>query len=750
MDIRSKYSGHLPIKNSTQSHESPKKKTTSTEKEKYDTQFICTLVKKRELRVLDKENKIKVYDFCENLMKLNSQTLNNTKEGLEAKQRLDDIINNKIKILSQTTILPPTFLTTTSTHYISPNKYKDIEQRIARNEVKKEPLEYDDPEFNFYLSDAKKNKLLYRGVDNKPYRLSETVNKTHIIRPRQIENLSLSGGGAKGYTSPCVLTEMEQAGTLKHLKNVSGASAGSIAAAVYAVGGASGVSKFMDKNPMIDLVDEFAGFNTIYKDDNFKLKSTPSKDTRILRVLNRIKEIGGPNSPATNIIAKVDEAITTATVEFLKDIGLSSIDDNILVDEQTIRLNTDDKSREEQLTFACICAGITGSSDIERLKTLQKMDLKTCFTEARLGKMITFNDLLLLNKLDPKKFKLLTISGLKVQRNDKDSVIMGQSQTRYFNADTARNMPIAYAARISSSLPVIFQSVEYNGQEYVDGALEYGTPVKSFTSEANESSAILAFADDDTKNHINSVLYQKKPVSSAIRKFFDRLGEVLLSKISNIAIYSKAGIKEQVSTKNDIQALYNSGANTFITCHDGIGTVSFSADNDTKNKAKLSALEYTTQQLANTIGAAYYQELEPPLKGQTYAQLVFSKLTKQETADIFDYYKNALINNIDVSDKEHIRRVDKKSEIHTQYRDLELLNLLLEKYSIYRSLPNNFFTQGCDDFDELKQKKVDSIIKKDLYNTTSKELKQNRDKLSPEEIKALLELESAIGTLNLF
>ena len=52
-----------------------------------------------------------------------------------------------------------------------------------------------------------------------------------------------------------------------------------------------------------------------------------------------------------------------------------------------------------------------------------------------------------------------------------------KTQLVYFNAVTTPNMAISKGIRISSSIPIIFEPVEYDGHLFVDGGLGRRLPV---------------------------------------------------------------------------------------------------------------------------------------------------------------------------------------------------------------------------------------------------------------------------------
>src|SRR5207237_8635901 len=88
----------------------------------------------------------------------------------------------------------------------------------------------------------------------------------------------------------------------------------------------------------------------------------------------------------------------------------------------------------------------------------------------RTAQMVTFQDLENLSKIDPGKFKSLTLTGW----NYTDKTLA------YFNAKNTPQMPIAVASRISMSIPYFFKSPKYDAgqgvKSWVDGGVGSNMP----------------------------------------------------------------------------------------------------------------------------------------------------------------------------------------------------------------------------------------------------------------------------------
>jgi len=91
---------------------------------------------------------------------------------------------------------------------------------------------------------------------------------------------------------------------------------------------------------------------------------------------------------------------------------------------------------------------------------------------------LTFHQLEVLVKKDPKKFKHLSIiaSNLTTQ------------QAQVFNVDNHPNLPIWLAVRASMSIPLLFEPVKINSQYHVDGGLAWNFPIDLYdTTSVNET-----------------------------------------------------------------------------------------------------------------------------------------------------------------------------------------------------------------------------------------------------------------------
>jgi predicted acylesterase/phospholipase RssA len=106
---------------------------------------------------------------------------------------------------------------------------------------------------------------------------------------------------------------------------------------------------------------------------------------------------------------------------------------------------------------------------------------------------ITFNDLALLNELAPKHFKKLYIN-----TNNKTT-----SQKNIFSCDNCdqKNVEVAKIVQASSALPVLFATVDIDGERHYDGGHSDNIPVDNFDdgaeNERPNETLVLGFAEKD-------------------------------------------------------------------------------------------------------------------------------------------------------------------------------------------------------------------------------------------------------------
>jgi predicted acylesterase/phospholipase RssA len=85
---------------------------------------------------------------------------------------------------------------------------------------------------------------------------------------------------------------------------------------------------------------------------------------------------------------------------------------------------------------------------------------------------------------------------------------------KYFDVDTSPDMPVWLACRISSSLPLIWPAVSYEGGVYIDGSFSDNLALEYFTNEENV--VALRFSNVLVSPVYNFVDFLKRVVGAAI------------------------------------------------------------------------------------------------------------------------------------------------------------------------------------------------------------------------------------------
>lgn len=98
-----------------------------------------------------------------------------------------------------------------------------------------------------------------KGADGKTLQVSQAANGavTLLAPPPKIETITFSGGGGKGAALPGAVKALEDSGVLKNVKTVTGASVGSMTAALVAAGITAEEFKEIGNRP--DLADQIKG-----------------------------------------------------------------------------------------------------------------------------------------------------------------------------------------------------------------------------------------------------------------------------------------------------------------------------------------------------------------------------------------------------------------------------------------------------------------------------------------------------------
>lgn len=241
---------------------------------------------------------------------------------------------------------------------------------------------------------------------------------------------------------------------------------------------------------------------------------------------------------------------------------------------------------------------------------------------------LTFNDLRLLNILNPKKFKCLHITGY-------DTVA---EKVVYYNAQNSPDMLCYIACRVSIAIPVLFKSVVIDDVPHSDGGIGSNIPLETFSSRPDykpETTMVLAFDNAGRSNEIlHNPLIKPKPrtmMQKILRVAMKSLGYDFLiqgsqprrSHFPSALAILIAGKNFPQSKENDAQKLYEKGPGTFVVPHGDLGTASFAAQRKTIEKAK-----YAAKQAGKNYAALYKDHTYHKVYAST--QEAFNSLSEEE------------------------------------------------------------------------------------------------------------------------
>lgn len=391
-------------------------------------------------------------------------------------------------------------------------------------------------------------------------------DKYVVIRPAsQLENMVLRGGGAKGIGYSAGLDQMEKTGMLAGLKHLSGSSAGALTATCLAAGLSAaqfeqGPADALFRPGMLDALKGGDDLARIYLD---------------------LKMEGGL-APAVASLKVVDQTTARSVRDYL-----------------TTHWNT--HAFQDKLV-ALAGQGQLSDRQLERLSRLQQLP---DFEQEHKDSMITFGDLKLLNTLAPDKFKQLTLTGW----NKTDQV------EEYFDADSAPDMPIAYAARMSMSFPAAFKAVSVetaNGSKkvYADGGIGSNMPSEVFTHPKDAQGVPTALTGDvlgqtqactllltfDENGKAYQIMHGGPPQAPKIKSFFVNL-------ITSHP--DKAG-----ANFADKQKIWTAGPNALPVFHGGIRTLTLNISDEVQHQAHMLSAWKSLEQIAVRTHQAYSMECD--------------------------------------------------------------------------------------------------------------------------------------------
>ncbi|MGB3274981.1 MAG: patatin-like phospholipase family protein [Castellaniella sp.] len=397
---------------------------------------------------------------------------------------------------------------------------------------------------------------------------------TVIRQAPPLETLVFRGGGAKGVGNPSVLAEMRDAGMLDGIKHLVGSSVGALTALGLASGlDAQALQVFADKLNEDATRDASDGFQSRYPmlDTSWRLGFRAG---RVLELLDR---------------TTAEQVSSYLNAHWAGDAF---------------------QSRLERLRLA------EGEGAADRLAQLRHQD----YDADRSGRMITFNDLRLLHRLDPARFKSLTLTGWDATRG----------QTMYFDAQTTSDVPVAVAGRISMGFPVYFKSVDFDPGDghglrtFIDGGVGSNVPVEVVTKGlqgkaleyAKAGTAVLTF---DNEGSAYQILHQTPQPPSFGLGWIKKKLEGLVARNPD---YGWSSYQDELK-------IHEAGPNAFVVFHGDIGTLDMGASPERLALARAQAGMKMREQIELRRGQAYAEEFAS-------ARESFMELNDQEKRAILE------------------------------------------------------------------------------------------------------------------
>ncbi len=353
------------------------------------------------------------------------------------------------------------------------------------------------------------------------YRTKE--GKWCVIRPAPLlENMALSGGGPRGVSYVSVFEALEAAGALSNMNHIAGTSVGAVTSTLVACGLDAAELALAADIPMLDAL---TSPEPKYSSSTQQMSSKGIfKGTYISEVLQ--KEI----SASIHRFFETDSG-SVESIFALKNKG-------IITGEEARKI----------LNFRSFLLSSEEGSEVTN------------------PPMITFADLAILRKINPAKFKQLTIVGFNATQN----------KPEYYNAMTSPDMPLVDAVRVSISLPGIFTPPTNGAGDFLyDGGFVSPIPAEIFSHEPPEKTVLFGFSRGHT---VDNALYQPKGTNPHPVLFAaDQVSHPLF------------GRKASETIGGSLSALHNAGPNAFNVPHSDLTGVSFLATPDQVKIAQLQA-----------------------------------------------------------------------------------------------------------------------------------------------------------------
>ena len=268
---------------------------------------------------------------------------------------------------------------------------------------------------------------------------SSSIEEIIAAQNQPFKCASFSGGGAKGAIYSGAHEALSKGGILKNLDAVAGSSAGSLSAAMIA----TGIST--EKYKQI------------------------TKDTNLKGLLGEGFLVNKDGKPLLDLLKNT---IRSNISEFLENADIANLCNQRLeqIDKQKLAAESLPQSEKEETL-----SELTRQEDVllniisSDGKLIEEIKEKALDPEGK----ILFKDLAMLRVIAPDTFKDLVVTATRKDTGDLE----------IFDSRNTPNVEIALACRASASIPIVFEPVTINGNQYVDGGYRDNLPLSHFNKE---------------------------------------------------------------------------------------------------------------------------------------------------------------------------------------------------------------------------------------------------------------------------
>lgn len=423
-----------------------------------------------------------------------------------------------------------------------------------------------------------------------------------IRRVPPIENLVLSGGGAKGVGMGGALLALADAGLLDELRSVAGSSAGALVATWISVGRDIGELNGILTGQLRQLLATDRALNAVYPDISFR--DTARVTARLL------SPFGATHDTATGMIRKLDEITAQEARDFLRSRDAEGLRRDVTVAVAQRRKGAGDTGALSDDTVR---------QEVGRaMARLTELAEAPDFTRSRAGKMVTFSDIALLHALAPEKFREVAMSV--------HDTTTGKNMV--FDKLTAPSMPLAYGARASMAHPLIATGVsfpQFSGPSarhvFSDGGISSNVPIEALVplsrgrsnSDPTDSrspaqqrqraaSTVMVFDNAGETDKIMHAPPEDKSSSGLFQRMFGSISSAVMGWVASNPHLA-------ADTEADRKKVHDFGPNVVNVKHGELSTMDLDAPAELRHEALTQAHADATQQMKIVRGDLYAVEV---------------------------------------------------------------------------------------------------------------------------------------------